>query len=224
MEKQYLLFDLDGTLTDPMEGITRSVQYALDHYGIHEPDQKKLCPFIGPPLKECFIKYYGFEDEKAAEAVTVFREYFSVRGIFENQVYAGIPEMLSLLKESGKTLLVATSKPERFAKQILEHFKLEGYFTFVGGADMTETRVKKGDVIRYVMEEAGISDPSQAVMIGDREHDVLGAKENSMDSVGVLFGYGSRQELEEAGATVIAATVEELGRILMGETEGGQPW
>ncbi len=215
MERDYVLFDLDGTLTDPMEGITRSVQYALGAYGIEEPDLKALCPFIGPPLGESFMKYYGFSRERAEEAIYKYREYFAVKGIFENRVYEGIPGLLGRLRERGRKLLVATSKPEAFAVQILEHFHLDGYFDWVCGASMDEKRVKKGEVIAYALETAGIRDVSKAVMVGDREHDVLGAKENGMDCVGVLFGYGDRQELEAAGAVKIVETVEELGRILL---------
>jgi len=217
MEKEYILFDLDGTLTDPMTGITKSVQYALRSYGIEEPDLKALCPFIGPPLKESFMKYYDFPEDKAQEAIGRYREYFSAAGIFENQVYDGIEAMLKELKATGRTLLVATSKPEEFAVRILKHFHLAGYFDYVCGASMDERRVKKGEVIAYALGTAGLKEVSKAVMVGDREHDVIGAKENKMDCVGVLFGYGSRQELEAAGAWKIAATVEDLGRLLLGE-------
>lgn len=217
MKKSYILFDLDGTLTDPMVGITRSVQHALKTYGIEEPDLEKLIPFIGPPLKDSFMKYYDFPEEQAKEGITRYREYFTAKGIFENQVYDGIPQMLQNLKAAGKSLLVATSKPELFAKQILEHFDLDGYFDFIGGASMDEVRVKKGDVIAYVLESMGIGDVGQAVMVGDREHDVLGARENGMDCIGVLFGYGGRQELEHAGAERIVETVEELEKVLLQE-------
>lgn len=213
--KKYIFFDLDGTLTDPMTGITRSVQYALKSYGIEEPDLEKLTPFIGPPLKDSFMKYYGFSEEKATEAIGRYREYFAVTGIFENQVYDGIPRMLKNLKDRGKTLLVATSKPELFAEQILEHFHLKAYFSFVGGASMDEVRVKKEDVIAYVMESVRMADVKEAVMVGDREHDIIGGKKNGMDTVGVLFGYGSRQELKAVGADILAASVKELEEILL---------
>ena len=233
MKKEIILFDLDGTLTDPMEGITKSVQYALRHYGIEEPDLEKLTPFIGPPLRDSFMKYYGFSKEQADEAVWVYREYFADKGIFENQELPGIRAMLEELKAAGKQLYVATSKPEVYARQILEHFHLDEYFAFVGGADMGETRVKKGDVIRYVLDEAGISGRKTAgveaagtevslesiVMVGDREHDILGAKENGISSVGLLLGYGSREELLEAGAAQIAEDTKELEEILLGEWE-----
>lgn len=216
MRKKYILFDLDGTLTDPMVGITRSVQHALRAYGIEEEDLKKLCPFIGPPLKDSFMKYYGFPEAQAEEAIEKYREYFRVTGIFENKVYDGIEDMLRELKARDGILLVATSKPEEFALQILEHFHLSQYFDYVCGASMDEKRVKKGEVIGYALERAGIGQVDEAVMVGDREHDVIGAHENGMDCVGVLFGYGSREELEEAGAGETAGTVEELQKILLG--------
>lgn len=216
MRKKYILFDLDGTLTDPMVGITRSVQHALRSYGIEEEDLKKLCPFIGPPLKDSFMKYYGFPEAQAEEAIEKYREYFRVTGIFENKVYDGIEDMLRELKARDSILLVATSKPEEFAMQILEHFHLSQYFDYVCGASMDEKRVKKGEVIGYALKRAGIGQVDEAVMVGDREHDVIGAHENGMDCVGVLFGYGSREELEEAGAGETAGTVEELQEILLG--------
>lgn len=216
MRKKYILFDLDGTLTDPMVGITRSVQHALRAYGIEEEDLKKLYPFIGPPLKDSFMKYYGFPEAQAEEAIEKYREYFRVTGIFENKVYDGIEDMLRELKARDGILLVATSKPEEFAMQILEHFHLSQYFDYVCGASMDEKRVKKGEVIGYALERAGIGQVDEAVMVGDREHDVIGAHENGMDCVGVLFGYGSREELEEAGAGETAGTVEELQEILLG--------
>jgi len=215
MDKRYILFDLDGTLTDPMIGITRSVQYALRAYGIKEPDLTKLCPFIGPPLKDSFMKYYGFPEAQAQEAIGKYREYFSAGGIFENQVYDGIPELLEELKACGKILLVATSKPEPFALQILEHFHLLSSFHGVYGASMDEKRVKKGEVIAYALEREGIEDTWSAVMVGDREHDITGARENHMEAIGVLFGYGSREELESAGAGFLAASVEELKHLLL---------
>lgn len=216
MKKTYILFDLDGTLTDPMIGITKSVQYALRFYGIEESNLNALCPFIGPPLKDSFMKYYHFPESQAEEAIKKYREYFSVTGIFENRVYDGIEDLLKQLKSCGKQLLVATSKPEEFAVQILEHFGLAQYFEYVCGASMDEKRVKKGDVIAYAIEMAGIEDVSLAVMVGDREHDIIGAKENGMDSIGVLFGYGSRKELKEAGADFIGESVKELTKLLIG--------
>lgn len=210
---QYILFDLDGTLTDPFEGITNSVRYALSKVGIEAQNSDLTC-FIGPPLKESFMKYYGFSDCDAEKMIETYREYFSVDGLFENRVYDGIEALLNRLCESGKTLIVATSKPEVFSKRILDHFGLSKYFRLIAGSNLDGTRVKKGEVIRYALQTAGITQKDAVVMIGDRHHDIDGANENGVDSVGVLYGYGNREEFEAAGATFIAATVEELEELL----------
>lgn len=207
---EYVLFDLDGTLTDPGIGITNSVAYALKRWNIEVQDRKTLYRFIGPPLQDSFQEYYGFSAEDAIRAVDVYREYFREKGLFENEVYPGVEEMLKSLKAQGKTLIVATSKPEVFAIRILKHFQLDGYFTVIAGATMDSSRSRKGDVIAYALKEAGVTDLSKAVMVGDREHDIIGAKQNGLDSIGVLFGYGDREEMEKAGATYIAPTVEDI--------------
>ena len=204
-----VLFDLDGTLTDPGLGITNSVAYALNHCGITAESRESLYPFIGPPLNESFMKYYGFTAEKAMEAISVYREYFRDKGLYENEVYAGVRELLEVIKASGRKIVLATSKPEEFSVRILEHFDLMKYFDVVAGASMDEKRNKKGDVIAYAMEKGGFTAES-AVMIGDREHDIFGAKENGLDSIGVLYGYGDRNELEKAGADYIAESVEDI--------------
>ncbi|RHB36583.1 HAD family hydrolase [Enterocloster aldenensis] len=218
-QKDYILFDLDGTLTDPKEGITKSVRHALNHYGIQVDDLDTLTPFIGPPLTDSYKKYYGFSDEQAWEGVLVYREYFSERGWHENKEYPGIKEMLDALKAAGGVLLVATSKPEEFARKILEHFGMAGYFDFIGGADMDETRVRKADVIRYVLEQYGLDTSretlARCVMVGDREHDVLGARECGMDCVGVLYGYGDRQEMDGCRPAWTADTVDDLKDLLL---------
>ncbi|MBQ8813256.1 MAG: HAD family hydrolase [Lachnospiraceae bacterium] len=205
-----IFFDLDGTLTDPGVGITNSVAYALKKWGIEVEDRTALYPFIGPPLSDSFQRYYGFSKEDSLRAVEYYREYFRDRGLYENEAYEGVEEMLSALKAAGKKIVLATSKPEHFAFQILEHFHLDGYFDFKAGASMDESRNKKGQVIAYALESLGITDKSQVLMVGDREHDVLGARENGLDSIGVLFGYGSREELETAGATYIAETMSDI--------------
>ncbi|MBR6364768.1 MAG: HAD family hydrolase [Lachnospiraceae bacterium] len=217
MKKQYILFDLDGTLTDPAEGITKSVQYALKHFGIEEDDLEKLQPFIGPPLMESFMDFYGFSEEQAREAVTYYREYFRPQGIFENEVYKGIPELLEKLTDAGKTLILATSKPVVFAEQILEHFDLRQYFEFIGGSDIEQTRAKKTEILQYILEECQLVDLTELVMVGDRKHDIIGAKQFGIDTVGVLYGYGSEEELKEAGADVLVDSVRELGEYLLEE-------
>ncbi|MEE0420296.1 MAG: HAD family hydrolase [Lachnospiraceae bacterium] len=213
--KKYLLFDLDGTLTDPMKGITNSVAYALEYYGIHVEDRTSLCSFIGPPLKDSFMEYYGFEEKKAQEAVWKYREYFSEKGIFENEVYQGIPQLLEQLTGNGRTLIVATSKPTVYARQILEHFELDRFFTDVQGSNLDGTRVNKDEVIAHALRENRVSDREEAVMIGDRKHDILGGKKCGLDTIGVLFGYGSLREMQDCKADRIAKSVEELGRMLL---------
>ena len=212
---QIVLFDLDGTLTDPGVGITNSVAYALKKYGIEVADKTQLYPFIGPPLIDSFEKYYGFSEEEAKHAVTLYREYFREKGIFENEVYDGIAPMLEHLKNSGKTLIVATSKPEIFARQIREHFQLDGCFRYIAGANLDGTRSKKNEVIEYALEACDVTDRSSAVMIGDRDYDIIGAQKTGLDSVGVLYGYGNRAELERAQATYIVKTVADLEQLLL---------
>ena len=216
--KQYLLFDLDGTLTDPMVGITSSVQYALEKFGIHVRYLKELIPFIGPPLAESFQKFYGFSKEDAEKAIQYYREYYTPKGIFENEVYEGIPEMLAHLTEAGFTLLVATSKPTVFARKVLKHFGIEDYFSFVGGSELDGSRTKKAEVISYILKTCGI-EAKEAIMIGDRRHDIEGGKACGLESVGVLYGYGTEQELTEAGADHIIRTVAELEDYLRNQGE-----
>ena len=203
-EYNTVLFDLDGTLTDPAIGITNSVAYALKKWGIEVSDRAALYKFIGPPLYDSFSNYYGFTKEESERAVACFREYFSTKGKFENTVYEDVPELLSELCARGKKLIVATSKPEVFAKQILEHFELDKYFDFIAGATLDSSRVEKADVIKYAFENCNITDVSDVIMIGDREYDITGAAHFGMDSIGVLYGYGSLEEFTSTGATYIA--------------------
>lgn len=212
---KYVLFDLDGTLTDPAEGITNSVAYALRHYGIEVADKCELNCFIGPPLTDSFEKYYGFDHEKAVEAVEVYRKYFRPTGIFENKLYEGVMELLSALKAKGFTVIMATSKPEVFAKRIAEHFGFDGYFDLIAGSTLDGSRVKKHDVIENAIERAGITDRGECLMIGDRHHDIDGAKLSGLRSVGVLWGYGDREELALAGADYICERVGDLLELIM---------
>lgn len=206
----YLLFDLDGTLTDPKLGITSCVAYALESFGIHITDLDTLTCFIGPPLVDSFMEYYSLSKEDALKALEKYRERFRTIGLFENRVYNGIEEFLQELTDLGFQLILATSKPLIYAKQILSYFHLESYFTFLAGSELDGTRAKKGEVIAYALEKCQISNLSQALMIGDRKHDILGAKENHIDSMGVLFGYGDREELLLAGADYIMESIEEM--------------
>ena len=205
-----ILFDLDGTLTDPGEGITNSVAYALRKYNIEVTDRSELYKFIGPPLKDSFMKYYGFDEAKAEEAIAFYREYFRDTGIFENRVYKGVENMLRTLCADGKRLVLATSKPEEFAIRILEHFSLKKYFTVTAGASMDSSRSKKGDVIAYAISLCNDFCKDTAVMVGDREHDIIGAKENGLKSIGVLYGYGDEAELKTAGADYIVSSPADI--------------
>lgn len=214
MKYKYLLFDLDGTLTDPAEGITRAVSHALSHFGIHIEDRTTLYPFIGPPLKDSFRDFYGFSDAQIPIAEDKYREYFAEKGIFENKIYPGIKELLAGLKENGARILLATSKPDVFAERILEYFHIREFFDFVGGATMDGTRSAKKDVVRYTLASGGIKDPTEAVMIGDRRHDIEGARANGLDSVGVLWGYGDEEEFQKAGATYVAQNIKGLFSLL----------
>lgn len=214
MRKQYVLFDLDGTLTDSQDGILNSIEYALHHFGIPVEDRAILRPWLGPPLVDSLMKYHGFNREQALEGVKKFREYFDAKGIFENRVYDGIEALLARLQAEGYILMTATSKPEVAARRIADHFNLTRYFTFIGGASLDDSRVRKADVIRYVLETNRIDDPASVMMVGDRENDILGAKQNGLESIGVLYGYGDRDELEAAGADHIAETVEDIIRFL----------
>ena len=210
---KYILFDLDGTLTDPSLGITKSVEYALKKFEIPVENREELEKFIGPPLINSFMEFYDFDKEKAVKAVAVYREYFSVKGIFENKIYAGIEEMLQRLKKMGKIIILATSKPEKFAKQILEFFKIDKYFDLVCGATMDEKLCEKNDIIRYALSKIGNSNEN-AIMVGDRKFDILGAKENGIDSIGVTYGFGNLDELNFAGADYIISAPEEIFNII----------
>ncbi|OOM71478.1 5'-nucleotidase [Clostridium puniceum] len=207
---EYILFDLDGTITDSGEGITKSVQYALKSFDILVDNLKDLNKFIGPPLKDSFKRYYNFDDEKAEIGLKKYREYYTEKGIYENNLYDGIVELLDTLEKNNKKIILATSKPEVYAKQILKYFKIDKYFNFVAGADFEETRVKKGDVIKYALEGAKVLELSKTIMVGDREHDIIGAKENNIKSIGVLYGYGDVIELTQARAEYIVKTPNEL--------------
>ncbi len=216
MKQKYILFDLDGTLTDPKVGITGSVAYALESFGIQVENLDDLCCFIGPPLLDSFMEFYGMTEDEANRAIAKYRERFSVTGLFENEVYPGIPQLLQSLKDAGKTLLIATSKPAVFSQRILDHFDLAKYFSFLSGSELDGRRNDKAEVIAYALEQYGITDPAQAIMVGDRKHDIIGAKKNGLTCVGVLFGYGDLAEHQAAGADYIAENVNQLADLLLG--------
>ena len=209
-----VLFDLDGTLTEPDEGILNSVIYALKKFSIEVEDRKELFCFIGPPLVDGFKAKFGFSDEQALLAVKYYREYFSEKGIFENRLYDGVKEMLLNLKKSGKKIVLATSKPEEFAIKILKFFQIYEFFDYVCGATMDETRNDKVGVIAYIVENYEF-DIKKAIMVGDRKYDITGAHENGIKAIGVLYGYGERQELLDAKADILADSVNSLNNILL---------
>lgn len=218
MEKKYstILMDLDGTVTDPGEGITRSVAYALESLGIRVADRKALYPFIGPPLQESFRDFYSLNDRQTAEAIRAYRAYFSTQGIFENEVYPGMEAFLQKQTAAGRRIYLATSKPEPFASRILAHFHLSPYFAGIAGSTLDGKRAEKGEVIRYLLDTFPIATDELPVMIGDRKYDVEGAHQHGLPAIGVLYGYGSREELEKAGADYLARDLAELDRLLAG--------
>lgn len=210
-----ILFDLDGTLTDPGEGITNSVAYALRHFGIEAVDRKSLYPFIGPPLQESFMRYFGMDEVQSLEAVEIYREYFFSKGLLENQVYEGIEPMLQSLQQAGKHLIVATSKPEGYSVRILEHFGLSKYFDLICGAPMHPPKGHgKADVIRDALQRCDISELDGVVMVGDRLHDVEGAHSVGIPAIGVLYGYGDRMEHERCRVDYIVENVSQLVNLL----------
>ncbi len=208
----YILFDLDGTLTDPQEGIINSIQYALKRYGIAK-ENKDLIRFIGPPLHVSFREFFD-TDAQAFEAVDVYREYYSDKGIFENLLFDGIPELLQTLQQKGKTICLATSKPQFFAEQILHHFKIHHFFNVIVGANLDGTRTEKREVIAEVIRQLPGFDSAKAIMIGDRKHDIIGAKFHHIDTIAVLFGYGTLEELKKEQPDYMVKTVGEIGELL----------
>ena len=209
MKKDFLFFDLDGTLTESAPGIIRSAKYALSHFGM-APSDEIMMKFIGPPLLESFGNLCGLNEKDSREAIRLYREYFAEKGMFENSVYDGVYEMLEALRAQGKTLAVATSKPEVYAKKILDHFHLTEYFSHISGAELDHVKMTKADVLRNAVHATGLSDLRRGLMIGDRKHDVEGGNELGMETLGVLYGYGSQEELISAGAIDTAKTPDEV--------------
>ncbi|MFK7905038.1 MAG: HAD family hydrolase [Chitinophagales bacterium] len=210
-----ILFDLDGTLTDPKIGVTKAIQYALKRFDIEVVNPDELQKFIGPALIDSFQKYYSLSPKDASKAVDYYREYYSEKGVYENEVYAGIPALLKELKSLGKTLAVATAKPTFYANIVLEHFDLAHFFTEIVGSNLDNTRNKKVEIISHVLQQLKVKADFNVLMIGDREYDILGAKACGIDSIGVMYGYGSLEELKQAEPKCIVGTVEELTGILL---------
>ncbi|EJR61943.1 HAD hydrolase, family IA [Bacillus cereus VD115] len=204
------LFDLDGTVTDPKKGIVNSVLYALEKVGIEELHVSELDSFIGPPIQQSFVERYNMNEGEVERAVFYFREYLKQRGLLENSVYEGIPNLLKQLKDTGNRLFIATSKPTIFARQVIEHFQLTNYFEDIIGSNLNGTRIKKEEIIAHILQHNEGLNKEEVVMIGDRKHDIIGANHNGIASIGVLYGYGSENELIEVSATHIAKDIEEL--------------
>ncbi|MBQ8808217.1 MAG: HAD hydrolase-like protein [Clostridia bacterium] len=209
---KYILFDLDGTLTDPQEGITKCVQYALRHFGIERKAEDLTC-FIGPPLKEMFMQYASLSEEDGVKAVEIYRERFAPIGIFENRIYEGVLDMLSQLKKQGKILALATSKPTVFAERIADKYGISPYLTYLSGSELDGRNTDKALVIKNAMEALG-AECENTIMVGDRRHDCEGSAKCNIKCIGVSYGYAAEGELEENGAIKIANTPNELLQIL----------
>jgi len=219
----YILFDLDGTISDPKEGITKSVQYALQSFGIYEPDLNRLTPFIGPPLRDSFMQFYGFSPQQAQAAVDKYRERFSAVGKFENELYPGITALLRDLKAAGAHLAIASSKPQVFVEEILVYFGIRQYFEVVVGSELNGTREKKEEVLAEVMRQLsgmGAHNTNDVVMVGDRRFDVEGARTAGAHAVAVSYGYAPAGELEAAKPDFLVHDVQQLGRVLFGCSVG----
>ncbi len=214
MNYKTAIFDLDGTITDSGPGIMNAIRYAVKKRGLPDVPEEVLRSFIGPPLKEQFRSVFGLSDDEGTIMVATYREYYGEKGIFENRVYDGVPEVFQKLQEAGVRILMATSKPEKYAKQIAEHFGFDKYFDFIGGACMDGRRTDKHDVIEYVIDSCKVC-RENTVMIGDRRHDMIGASKAGIRSIGVLYGYGSREELERAGADMIAVTPDDISKLIL---------
>ena len=211
-----VLFDLDGTLTDPFEGITGGVLYALEHLGYDCPPRRELTSFIGPPLLDEFMRRFGMDEQTAQEAVRLYRVYYADKGLFENSVTDGAPELLSALRAAGRTVCLATSKPEPFARRILDHFGLTQYFDYIGGATFDGRISAKADVVRLVLEKTA-ADPLRSVLVGDRFHDIEGARAAGIRCIAVLTGFGSREEFAEHHADYVAENLAQVGSIILAD-------
>jgi phosphoglycolate phosphatase len=205
-----ILFDLDGTLTDSGPGIVEGLRYALDAMDIEHPDDATIRTFLGPPLMVTFRDHFGMHDDQIEEGIRLYREHYNDTGLFNNIVFDGIPELLATLQTSGYTLATATSKPTETATRILEHFDLARHFTFIGGATMDSSRSLKADVIAHTLESVKAHEFDVIHMVGDRGHDVIGARAHGIETIGVTWGYGSPEELSQAGARVLVHTPADI--------------
>ncbi len=215
MSYKYILLDLDGTVADSAEGVINSVAYALEKLGYPVEDKSTLMKFIGPPLSESFRDFYGFDEETIGKGIQYYREYYTDTGIYETKIFDGIEKLVKTLKENGKTVILATSKPEVYAKRILEHCGISKYFDLAAGSTLDAERNTKTDVLKYALKEAGITDLHEAVMVGDRKHDIIGAHNVGLECIAILFGYGNEAEFKEYKADYIIDTVSNLEKFLI---------
>lgn len=212
---QTIIFDLDGTLVNSAQGIFNSILYALKEMGIENVKRESLYPFIGPPMKDSFMEFFHFPQEKALQAVELYRAHYQKKGLYEIELYDGMEETLRALKNAGKTILMGTSKRELFAKKIAEYLNINDCFDLIAGSNFEGTRDKKREVLEYALHQLGIEDFSKVLMVGDRKFDVLGAGELGIDTLGVLYGFGSRNELETAGAKWIVETPKDIAKLIL---------
>jgi phosphoglycolate phosphatase len=208
-----ILFDLDGTLTDPYLGITNSIKYALNKFGIIEENNTKLKLFIGPPLEKSFLEYYEFSKNDAKIAVEYYREYFSEKGIYENSLYEGTANVLKELNDRNKNCIIATSKPEIFANKITEYFNINNYFKYIIGSNLDGTLSEKEDIIKYIIGKYNLN-KEETIMVGDRKYDIVGANKNGIDAIGVLYGYGTKEELEKEEPKYLCTDIMEIVKII----------
>lgn len=216
---KYVFFDLDGTITEPEEGIINGVLFALSKFGITVEDRTTLYPYIGPPLRDSFRDYHGLSEEDTEQAILYYREYYSTKGIYQNDIMPGMEQAFQTLRQHGCHLYVATSKPELYAKQILQHLKLDGYFDIIAGSTFDKARDTKAAVIEYLITGIAADQvkPSadEIIMVGDRKFDVIGARAFGIDTIGVLFGYGSKEEFESCDCRYVAADAEEMVQMIL---------
>ena len=213
MEYKNILFDLDGTLTDPYLGITNAVKYSLRKFGIEENNENTLRALIGPPLETSFMEFYQFDINKTKTAIGYYREYFSEKGIYENKLYPGIEDVLAKIKDRNKTIILATSKPAIFASKILKYFNIDKYFYDMTGSNLDGTLGEKDEIIKYIMEKHDLK-PETTIMIGDRKYDISGAHKNNIHSIAVMYGYGSKEELEQSNPTYFCENVPDILEII----------
>jgi phosphoglycolate phosphatase len=214
MKYTNILFDLDGTLTDPYLGITSAAKYALNKFNIIEEDTDKLKLFIGPPLEKSFLEYYNFNKNDVKTAVKYYREYYSKKGMYENKLYAGIDDVLKELNKRNKNCFMATSKLQSFAEKIAQNFNMHNYFKHITGSNMDGTLSEKEDIVKYTMEKCELN-KNETIMIGDRKYDIIGANKNGIDAIGVLYGYGTREELEKENPKYLCNEVIDILKIII---------